>query len=139
MGSLQVLGQSGSLVDDTAVFVDRVSGTRTVERFERTAQSIGVSHPQLGRIEWRHPLLGSSMSDEQVAVAQHLESFLNVVHGAGTPLYSGAEALADIELLRALQYSADNGAHQVKFPLRSRFEKGRVAVHRLLHKAGQAG
>ena len=137
-GTLKVFGQSGSLVDDRAVFVDRGDGTRVEHRFERTADAIGVSHPRLGRIEWRHPLLRSTLPDEQIAVALHLEAFAEVVRERAAPLYTGAEALGDIELLRALHYSAENGGRSVRLPLRTRLEKVRVLGHRILHR-GDAG
>lgn len=133
-GALRVLGQSGSLVGEQAIFVDRKGGARTSAPFIRTPRSIGVAHPELGHVEWEDPFADSPLTEEQRAVALHVQAFRGVVRHDGVPLYSGAQALGDIELLRALYYSAERDGAQVRVPLRTRYERARVAGRRLGRK-----
>ncbi len=62
------------------------------------------------------------------------QAFRGVVRDDGVPLYSGAQALGDIELLRALYYSAERDGAQVRMPLRTRYEQARVAGRRIGRK-----
>ena len=74
------------------------------------------------------------LTEEQRAVALHVEAFRGVVRDDGVPLYSAAQALGDIELLRALNYSAQCDGAPVQMPLRTRLEQARVAARRVARK-----
>jgi choline dehydrogenase-like flavoprotein/predicted dehydrogenase len=130
-GELRVTGQAGSLVDERVSFADPAAGRILSVTFERTARSIGVTHPSLGRIEWEDPFAATALTDEQRAVALHVDAFDRVVRDGGVPLYGAEQALQDIELLRALHYSAERGGAEVRLPLRTRLEQARVAVNRV--------
>ncbi len=136
-GQLLVHGRCGSLVDDTLSVVDRCTGGTYASHICREYSDSGVSRvlrrvfidaPGVGEVEWRNPYTDHVLDDEQIAVACHVEAMLRVVKDGGWPLYSAAQALKDIELLRALSYSARLGGSKVSLPLDSRYLKFRLAT-----------
>lgn len=132
-GELRVYGECGGLVGEQAQFIDRASGAPVCASFERGATGICVEHPSLGRVAWENPFAHAPLDEEQCAVALHLNAF-RAVRDGGVPLYTAAQALGDIELLRAMHYSAERGAAEVSLPLRTRQQQARVAVARVVRR-----
>lgn len=136
-GELRVVADSGSLVGDRMIHVNRVSGVRTESHFEVYADGISVQHPDLGQIEWRRPPWARSLNDEQLAVGLHVEAFREVVQQDGVPLYSCTQALDDIEILRGLHYSASRGGSPVLLPINARYQQALSATTKLRQMANR--
>jgi choline dehydrogenase-like flavoprotein/predicted dehydrogenase len=130
-GQLRVLGECGSLVDQRLIHVDRVTGRRTEAAFDVQPDCLSALHPDLGRVEWRKPAWSLTLDDEQLAVGLHVEAFREALVHGGLPLYTGAEALADVEILRGLAYSASLGGRPVSMPLNTRYQMARTAPGKL--------
>ncbi|MEO6184976.1 MAG: GMC oxidoreductase, partial [Steroidobacteraceae bacterium] len=141
-GKFSVYGESGSVTDETLLFVDRRSGARHTAEFERQVSAAGkadlaelsVTHPSLGRIVWCNPFAGPGLSEEQISVALHMRAFAAAVKHRGAPLYSAAEALDDIEILRGLYYSAQTQGSTIALPLRTRWRQLHLLAHRSFRK-----
>ena len=58
----------------------------------------------------------------------HIDTFRRAVRFGGAPLYLAAQALDDVEIVRAMGYSAARGGARVKLPLRSDLEKLKVRL-----------
>jgi choline dehydrogenase-like flavoprotein len=130
-GQLRILGQSGSIVDERVITVDRVTGASLESTFTRAGRAISIEHPALGTIDWRYPRGTEQLSDEQVAVWSHIDTFCRAARFGGAPLYMAAQALDDVEIVRAMGYSdARDGAH-VALPLRPELEKLRAGLRKL--------
>ena len=136
-GRLLVHGESGSLVDDTLVVVNRRTGEihrdeirRDIAESEGGAllRRVSIRTPELGEIEWRNPFAGHALSDEQIAVAMHVDAMIQVARHGALPLYPATSALHDIEYLRALSYSARRGGAPVGLPIASRHQQIRIAL-----------
>src|SRR5690606_26266867 len=91
-GSLRIHGEHASMLGAEV----RMSGaTARVERHEdketRALAALSIALPGIGRITWENPEREIPLSDEQLAVAAHLESMRRVALGQGEPLYPAAE------------------------------------------------
>lgn len=126
-GSLRIHGEHASMLGAEV----RMSGaTARVERHEdketRALAALSIALPGIGRITWENPEREIPLSDEQLAVAAHLESMRRVALGQGEPLYPAAEALGDVEILRAMELSAQRGGAPVSLPIKLAIEGARV-------------
>lgn len=146
-GQLKVFGTRGSIVGDELTAIDPASGESVRSRFRRhvcrsdgfdTLESLFVEVPGLGSVAWSNPYAGHALDDEQIAVAQHVDAMLRAAAYGGWPLYSAEQALEDVEILRAFRYSEFGGGRRVRFPLRTKVEKGRVAAAKVSAKMAQA-
>ena len=111
--------------------VDRVTGARFDSTFTRTDRAISMEHPSLGNVEWRYPQSASHLSDEQTAVWLHIDAFRRAVGSGGAPLYMASQALDDVEIVRAIGYSAGRDGARVRLPLRPELEKLKAASRKL--------
>lgn len=143
-GRLLVHGRCGSLVDDALTVVDRCTGaTHSAkilrEHFEgnrsHVLQRLWIDEPGVGKVEWHNPYADHSLNDEQIGVACHVDAILRVAANGAWPLYSAAQALKDIELLRALCYSARLNGAPVRLPIVPLFQQARLAF--LSHELGR--
>jgi choline dehydrogenase-like flavoprotein/predicted dehydrogenase len=124
-GSLKVYGTSGTIVDEHVIFVDRRTGSSTSQDVLRTEsrgdeskdlESLSIAHPALGEVVWMNPFHGFSLSEEQIAIAQHVLSMANCVRRGGVPLYTAAQAAEDIAVLEAINESADRKGARIALP-----------------------
>lgn len=126
-GSLRIHGEHASMV---GAEVRMSSGAAKVERHEdkRTGAltALSIALPGIGRITWESPEPDIPMSDEQLAVAAHLDAMRRVALGQGDPLYPASEALGDVEILRAMELSAQRGGAPVSLPVNVTLEGARV-------------
>jgi hypothetical protein len=90
-------------------------------------QRLWIDAPGMGKVEWHNPYADHSLNDEQIAVACHVDAMLRVAAHGAWPLYSAAQALKDIELLRALSYSARLNGAPVRLPIAPLFQQARLA------------
>jgi choline dehydrogenase-like flavoprotein/predicted dehydrogenase len=131
-GSLRIHGERASMVDDE-LRVDGhppVRATRhQVRRGNGTVlRALSLAVPGVGEVRWDSPLGDTPLDDEQIAVAAHLEAMRHAVLGDGAPLYGAAEALRDVEILRAMQISASLSGAPVALPVRLSLEGVRLAA-----------
>lgn len=131
--SLRVYGTSGSIVDDTLLF-----GHDRVEKIQRELlagrlASLVVETP-LGPVRWKNPFASFAFSDEQIAVASLLQNMKLVVHSAGAPAYSAADALQDIEILEAMIRSSERGGAPIRMPLNATYHAFRSLPDRAIDK-----
>jgi predicted dehydrogenase len=118
--SLRVYGTSASIVDDTLLFGhDRVEKVQR-ELFAGRLAALVVETP-LGPVCWKNPFASLAFSDEQIAVASLLQNMKLVVHSAGAPAYSAADALQDIEILEAMIRSSERGGVPIRMPLNATY------------------
>lgn len=125
---LRVFGSDGTLSDETLIIKD-ASGARAPTRFERDEaqgglNAISVETP-LGRVTWRNPFAGRSLSDEQIAVAALLTDMSAAAAHRRSPAYDAHKAFQDMEMLAAMRLSALRGGRSVRLPV----GMGRHALH----------
>ncbi|MCZ7682725.1 MAG: hypothetical protein M5U28_29590 [Sandaracinaceae bacterium] len=68
-------------------------------------------------IGWESPYRERPLTDDQVGFALHLDAMRRAVLGEGEPLYRVADALLDVEILRALEASAALSGAPVGVPM----------------------
>lgn len=136
-GRVLVHGECGSLVDDSLLLVNRRTGEIHRDEIRREVtdsaggevlRRVSIRTPDHGEIEWRNPFAQHSLTDEQIAVATHVEAMIQVARHDGLPLYPASCALEDVEYLRALSYSARRGGVPVSLPIASRYQQIRVVL-----------
>jgi choline dehydrogenase-like flavoprotein/predicted dehydrogenase len=146
-GSLRIHGQCGSVVDESLVMADRVTGAALTQAFrrrwtegpaQRSLAGIEVAHPALGTIAWENPFAGAPLTDEQVAIAQHVAAFEGVVRHGAVPLYTGAEAALDMALLEAITESADRDGARLGLPRQPQLARVQRIFRALRRRAGLA-
>ncbi|SCY59155.1 GMC oxidoreductase [Paracoccus tibetensis] len=69
-----------------------------------------------GIVDWVNPFFGHRLDDQQIAVGQLVSAMADVVRFAGVPPYPPRAALEDVELVNAMQYSADRGGPALSLP-----------------------
>lgn len=129
--TFRVHGTAGSLVDDEIVVADANGQTQrsVITRVMEAGRLLELSaRTPLGEVRWVNPYSSHSLSDEQIAVATLLDRMRNAILFGGLPAYTASEALADIEFLAAMRYSARLGGAAVRMPLNPVFERARVAA-----------
>jgi predicted dehydrogenase len=129
---LAVDGELGSMVDDEVRYLDRSTGevvAATIERIEKdgTLAQLSIDLGALGVLEWTNPYGHTSLTDEQISVATHLSAMVRASADHGSPLYSPADALDDIEIMNAIGLSATRG-RKVSLPVKVKREKLRKAA-----------
>lgn len=136
-GRLIVHGTCGNLVDDSLTVVNRITGSihTSVIRREYTGTKnspvlarLVIDTPEIGEVAWLNPYTEGQLNEEQIAVACHVDAMVRVVKHGGWPLYSAPQAIKDIELSRALSYSAQLSGSPVRLPLKTRLVKLRLAT-----------
>lgn len=136
-GRLLVHGGCGSLVDDQLLVVNRRTGETHQSGFQRHVvegeggpllRSVSVVTREFGEVEWRNPFAPHSLSDEQIAVATHVDAMIQVARHGALPLYPAASAAQDIEYLRAMSYSARRAGAPVGLPVASRYQQIRIGL-----------
>lgn|GEM_PF-5990689 len=122
--SLRLYGKAGSLVDDELSAVDERGETFAVrveadpgEHPGQAARRLGVNIPGLGEITWENPFADLELSDDQVALASHLDAMRFAVTAGSPPLYSLREAVQDLEIISAMRVSALLGGSTINLPL----------------------
>jgi hypothetical protein len=135
-GTLRVVANSGHIEDERLLSVDRMTGSKFEAAISREVaaggtQAIRIVHPTLGDVSWRWPAGTHHLSDEQVAVWSHVDAFQRAVRYGGAPLYAGSQALEDMEIVRAIRYSAGREGARVRLPLRTELEKARTLAHKV--------
>ncbi|MER7245541.1 Gfo/Idh/MocA family oxidoreductase [Kribbella sp. NPDC000426] len=113
---LTVRGSHGEIHDDTVVrMLDPT--TPVTSRLERVSTGVGMNYEGLdlthltfeGRVVFRNPYRGVSLSDDDIAVATLLEKTGDWVRGDGPPPYPLAEACQDHLIGLAIGASAERG------------------------------
>jgi choline dehydrogenase-like flavoprotein/predicted dehydrogenase len=129
---LTIDGELGSMVDNQVRFLDRSSGdvvTADVQRNEEGGflVSMSIDLGTLGTVQWKNPFGDTVLTDEQIAVASHVSAMVLASAGHGSPLYSPSDALADVEIMNAIELSAAHGG-SVSLPVNVKREKLRKAA-----------
>ena len=106
--SFRIIGTQGMMIGETLVL-----GNETFEVVREADGSLSLAGER-----WHNPY--PNLSDEQVGVATIIEAMKE------TPLYSGEDFLADIEIVQALRY-AEFG-QRVPLPLNARLAKLKAAT-----------
>ena len=130
-GRLVVEGSNGTMVDDELRFVS-ADGTTVAAAIQRiTADddlvAVEIDCGPLGPLRWENPWHGHGLSDDEIASATLVAALARTARGTGGPLYSAAEAQVDLEVMAAIQASAQHGG-VVKLPYRSHVERARMAA-----------
>lgn len=125
-------GELGSMVDNEVRFLDRSTGQVATAHVERNEEdgllvSMSIDLGTLGTVEWKNPFGDTMLTDEQIAVASHLSAMVLASTGQGSPLYSPSDALADIEIMNAIELSAAHG-RTVSLPINVKRETLRKAA-----------
>ena len=110
--SLRVYGSSGSIIDDEIAALDS-SGATVLVKVEKHVDRLTASLPNQNEVSWQSPIAGSTLDDDQIAVAQHLVSMRDAVTGGGSVLYGPHDALIDVEIVDATERSARKGGSPV--------------------------
>jgi predicted dehydrogenase len=113
---LVVRGSHGEIQDETLVRMLDAT-TPAVSRLERVTTGLGMNYEGLdlahltfeGRVVFRNPYRGVSLSDDDIAVATLLERTGDWVRGDGPPPYPLAEACQDHLIGLAIEESAESG------------------------------
>lgn len=134
-GSLTIFGSHGSFDGSTLLYrgSDGQPVSSSVERHvvDGRLQSLSLETP-LGAVAWRNPFAGSSLNEEQIAVATLLSRMAQSVRDGGMPAYDAVDALWDLELLAAMRASVERGGARVRLPVEPFTEKLRSAVRNKL-------
>lgn len=115
-----VYGSKGTLLPGEARFDGADGRGPMVSSVQRELQDgdlerVSVDTPD-GAVEWINPFFGSRLDDQQIAVGQLVSAMADAVQFAGVPPYPPHAALEDVELVNAMQYSADRRGHELSLP-----------------------
>lgn len=117
-GALRIHGELASMADDELRMEDgAVARARRHHDARGALTRLDVDVPGLGVIGWESPYRERPLTDDQVGFALHLDAMRRAVLGEGEPLYRVADALLDVEILRALEASAALSGAPVGVPM----------------------
>jgi len=129
---LTIDGELGTMVDHEVRYLDTDTSNVETGTFQRVVSNQRLNHLEidlgrLGLLRWDNPFSACDFSDEQIAVATHLVAMGRAAAGTGSPLYSPAQAYADIEIMEAIKSSTSHG-RSVSLPLNLNVERLRKAT-----------
>ena len=123
--SLRIYGEKGSLVNDQLAVLDVSSGQTHRPTIEvkhtpienRAPTSIATTLPNGEKVTWNNPFKETAFTDDQVALAIHLQKMREAILEGGSSLYQVQDALIDQEIIKAMRLSGLQNGASVSFPL----------------------
>lgn len=121
--SLRVYGDRGAIINDRLTCVTPTE--QVVEAVFReskkndpagTTVRVTCELPDGRSFEWKNPYSDYTLTDDQIALALHLNALCQAMRGQGRVLYSVEDAIQDIELVTAMSFSSKRGGAKITFP-----------------------